>query len=828
MKHKNMLRVRVAVVLALTASPVGPVAWAQAGKSNAKVADVVEEVIVTAQKREENLQSVAASVGTLNSEQLAESGVNSFLDAVTQVAGVSFLQTGELRSTIVSVRGIGSSSNNIGVEPSTTLMLDGEVMVRSGAINGDLFDLERLEVLRGPQSTLFGKNTSAGLIHYVSKRPNRDAQEGHIDLKAAEGNEYKINAVFSGPLSERVAFRTSGYYSTSDGYQKNTFPGNPNGGEYESYGLRAQMLFDLTDSTELLIRGEYSRKETNCCGSSIVSVDNANIPVSTSLTDPAQTVNLFELTRTRIGYDHGTTSMNDLQQHELVNKAVSAELNTSLGEHTLTYQAYYRDWEETGNIDPWANAIKIYPQYFAGTNQVQSMQHELRLTSPGGQRFDYVLGAAYFESDIERDETEKRCSHLGQGTVIDPTTLEVLVCRRTFYATRPAPPNAIFNENGILYDFVNDVTTSLQARNYAAFGQLDYNATDALKISLGARVLHETTQLQFNGGRNNIFDWPNLPGDIDNRTSDSAVIGKTALQYNWTEDLMTYLSYSRGYKGHGWFNTISVSRDRLNQGALKPEEPEQFELGARSQWFDQRLTLNVTAFYIDNKNFQERVSQLDPVTNIFVGDFRNIHIRSQGAEAEFAIRPMSGLTIDGAVSYTDATYQGGFQNCPPDRLVDANGNSALAPSQEQAAAGQCFAFTDGLGRPSPQISLDGLQIANAVEWQYNASVGYRFPVTSTGDTLGLQLKYRWQDQQQSQSDQRRGTVTEAYGITDLLLSYRDASDRYRVGFFVKNLFDKHYYSHLVAQPDYMGGGYRGSIGRDFHRYFGAEITLDLF
>ena len=211
MKYNSLSRVRVAVVLALTASPVGPIAWAQAEKATAKAADVVEEVIVTAQKREENLQQVAASVGTLNSEQLAQSGVNSFLDAVTQVAGVSFLQTGELRSTIVSVRGIGSSSNNIGVEPSTTLMLDGEVMVRSGAINGDLFDLERLEVLRGPQSTLFGKNTSAGLIHYVSKRPNRDALEGRIDLKAAEDNEYKINAVFSGPLSERMAFRTSGY-----------------------------------------------------------------------------------------------------------------------------------------------------------------------------------------------------------------------------------------------------------------------------------------------------------------------------------------------------------------------------------------------------------------------------------------------------------------------------------------------------------------------------------------------------------------------------------------------------------------------------------------
>lgn len=824
MRYKNGSLSRTALVLALAAAPAAPTAWAQ----DTRAAQGLEEVIVTAQKREENLQAVAASVGTLNSEQLAASGVNSFLDAVTQVAGVSFLQTGELRSTIVSVRGIGSSSNNIGIEPSTTLMLDGEVMVRSGAINGDLFDLERLEVLRGPQSTLFGKNTSAGLIHYVSKRPNRDRMEGRVDLKGAEDNEYKVNLVFSGPLNERMAFRTSGYYSSSDGYQKNTHPGNPNAGEYESYGLRTQLLFDLSEDTELLLRGEYSYKDTNCCGSSVVSVDDPDIRVRTSLTDPTQTVNLFELTGTRIGYDHGTTSMNDLQRHELVNKAVSAELNTPLGDNTLTYQAYYRHWEETGNIDPWASAVKIYPRYFAGTNVAKSMQHEVRLTSPGGELFDYVLGAAYFDSDVNRDADEMRCSNLGQGTVIDPQTLEVLACRTSFYATRPAPPRAIFNENGIQYDFFNTLDTSMRARNYAVFGQLDYNATDALKISIGARALHETTRLHFMGGRNDIFDWPNLPGDTSDRTSDDALIGKAAVQYNWTDDFMTYASYAKGYKGHGWFNTISVSRDRLNQGALEPEEPEQYEIGVRSQWFERRLTMNLTAFHIDNKNFQERVSELDPVTSIFVGDFRNIHIQSKGAEAEFAIRPARGLTIDGAVAYTDATYQGGYQNCPPDRRVDANGNSALAPSEEQAALGQCFAFTDGLGRSSPQLSLDGMRIANSLQWQYNLSAGYRFPVTQAGDELGLNLKYRWQDEQQSQSDHRRGTVTEAYGITDLTLSYHDADDRYRIGFFVKNLFDEPYYSRLVAQPAYMGGGYRGTITRDFHRYFGAEFTLNLF
>ncbi|WP_417624291.1 TonB-dependent receptor [Paremcibacter congregatus] len=809
----------------------------------------LEEVIVTARKRTETLQDVAVAVGVMNAERLSDAGIDSFLDAAIQMPGVSFLGTGEQRSTVVAVRGIGTSSNNIGVEPSTTLMLDGEVMVRSGAINADLTDLERLEVLRGPQSTLFGKNASAGVIHYISKRPNKNEMEGKVVLKIAEDNEYKINGVVSGPISDKVAFRMAAYYSYAGGYQKNNIVGNPNGGKYNSYGVRTQLLFTPSESLEILLRGEFSNKTTNCCASSTISVDEPDIMVRTSLTDPTQLVNVFELGKVEIGFDHGTTSLSKLQETTMENKAASIEVNKTIGDNTLTYQGYYRHWNSYGNIDPYSIGILSYPKYFAGTNDAKSTQHEIRLTSPGGETVDYVLGAVYFRSSAARVAEEQRCSRLDQGTVIDPDTLDILSCRSSFYvpqgngkykrngsgSDRNYPTDTTFGPNQVvLYDFYNEYETDMVATNMALFGQLDYNVTDALKLSGGLRLLHENTRLEYRGGRSHIENWPDPALGEDNTTSETALIGKIAAQYNWNEDVMTYASYSRGYKGVGWFNIIAAQRDRLNSnptnpdsgnGALDAERPEQFEVGIRSTWFDNRLTLNLTAFHIKNDKFQERVAELDddpesPTFGRYLGDFRNIAIKSKGLEAELVARPARGWTVKASGAYVDATYQSGFQNCPPDRLGEANAD--VAADLASASLGQCF--FDATNRSI--LSLKGMNLANSVKWQYRVSSSYSTEVSDNGDRVGFNVDYIWKDGQQSRSDQRLGSITDSYGIVNLAVNYRDADDAYKIEFFVKNAFNNHYYTRLVPQPGWLGGGYRGVTRRDFGRYIGAQATFN--
>ena len=814
----------------------------------------LEEVIVTARKRTETVQDIAVAVGVMSAERLADPGIESFLDAAIEMPGVSFLGTGEQRSTVIAIRGIGTSSNNIGVEPSTTLMLDGEVMVRSGSINSDLTDLERLEVLRGPQSTLFGKNASAGVIHYISKRPNKDEAEGKVTLRIAEDNEYKISGVFSGPISDKVAFRTAAYYSYAGGYQKNNIEGNPNGGKYNSYGMRAQLLITPNEDLEILLRGEFSTKNTNCCASSWLSVadpDATPLMVRTSLTDPTQMVSIQELTGVQIGFDHGTTSLNTIQKVEMENKAASIEVNKTIGDHTLTYQGYYRHWNSFGNLDPFAMGTRQYVKYFAGTNEARSTQHEIRLTSPGGEKVDYVLGAVYFRSTAARNAAEERCSRLDQGTVIDPDTLDVLSCRSSFYvptgtgdgrylrngsgSPRNFRRDSTFGPNGVVIsDFVNDYTTNMIAKNIAVFGQLDYNVTDRMKLTAGLRLLHEKTELEYQGGRSLITNWPDPVLGETNTTSETALIGKIAAQYNWTDDVMTYASYSRGYKGVGWFNIIAAKRDRLNSnptnpdsgnGALDAERPEQFEIGLRSSLFDNRVTLNLTAFHIKNDKFQERVAELDddpdsPTFGRFLGDFRNIAIQSQGIEVELVARPTRELTIRASGAYVDAVYKSSFQNCPPDRRGD--GNVDVAADMGSAALGQCF--FDATNRPI--LSLTNMNLANSIKVQYRIEANYVKPINENGDTLGLNVRYSWKDGQQSRSDQRLGSITDSYGIVNIAVNYRDADDAYKFQVFVKNAFNNHYYSRLVPQPSWLGGGYRGVTRRDWGRYFGAQLILN--
>ena len=805
----------------------------------------LEEVVVTARKRAETVQDVAIAVGVMGAESLADPGINSFLDAAVQMPGVSFLGTGGPRGTAVSVRGIGTSSNNIGVEPSTTLMLDGEVMIRSGTINADLTDQERLEVLRGPQSTLFGKNASAGVIHYISKRPTLDDFEGKLSFTLSEAQEYKVNGVLSTPLNDLSAIRIAGYYSESEGYQKNTYPGNDNGGKYDSYGMRTQLLLQFGASIEVLLRAEASRKNTNCCASSTISSDNPDMAVRTSIANPFQIVNFYDLTHARIGFDHGTTTMNRLQEHLLDNQAASIEVNKLFGYHTLTYQGYYRDWKLKSNVDPWGNAMLIYPRYFAGTNRAKSTQHELRWTSPGEEKLDYLLGAAYFNSQVSRAAEELRCSRVDQGTVLDPDTLEVLSCRPDWWKNINGDANAAggngshtpedeftYTANGdVLYDFANEYSTSLEATNIAVFGQLDFNITNQLKLTGGLRYLREKTELEYDGGRNRIENWPNPALGESNTTDEDLVIGKAAIQYSWKNNVMTYLSYARGYKGIGWFNIISVSRDRLNSnpsnpdsgtGALAAERPEQLELGLRSDWWDNRLVLNLTAFHIKNEDFQERVAELDtdpasPTFDQYVGDFRNIHIKSQGVELEIVARPIARLMLKASGAYTDAVYKEGFQSCPPDR----EGN--VAGSLESAQLGQCFSILSG-NRTSNILSLQGMPLANSLKKQFRVSAYYRMPITDAGDSFAFNVAYRWKDGQQSRTDQHLGTITDSFGILDVTLYFKNAKGNWQGRLFVKNALNEAYYTRLVPQPDWIGGGYRGVARRDFQRYFGGRVT----
>ena len=211
----------------------------------------LEEVVVTAQKREEKLSDVPVAVTALTSEQIDAAFANNIEDLQSMVPSVSFRKGNTTRNSALTVRGIGTISFSIAAEPSVSTVVDGVVLGRSGQAFGDLYDLERIEVLRGPQGTLFGKNASAGVVNMTTKRPGTEF-EGSVEAQLFQDNEYSLKASVSGPLSDRARGSLTILDKQFDGYVSNVFNNQQTNG-YDRSGMRGMLEFDISDDTSMLV-----------------------------------------------------------------------------------------------------------------------------------------------------------------------------------------------------------------------------------------------------------------------------------------------------------------------------------------------------------------------------------------------------------------------------------------------------------------------------------------------------------------------------------------------------------------------------------------------
>ena len=351
-------------------------------------ADGLEEIVVYAQKREQKLKDVPMSVSVVGGEDLKGLQADNFLDIFDLTVGLDFEKNDdgdESRSTIVTIRGVGSAQNMTGIQPSSTVMVDGEVLSRTSALSGDLVDVQRVEVLRGPQSALYGKNSSAGIIHSMSWRPNLDAASGTIDVMAAEDEEYRISGVFNAPLSDKVALRVNGFYKEMGGYIENLWPGYPNGGSGDAFGVRAQLLIQPSDTLSILLRADYSEKDWTSAGPVIIGMEDPDHPI-------------ISLTGGRFGPDNDTTTLDPTQLSLLESRGASIEVNKQLGDYTLTMLGFHRDWGLWENTDPDKSALRMSTSQFGGANDSKTNQAEIRLTSPEFEKFDFIVGAYFYDT----------------------------------------------------------------------------------------------------------------------------------------------------------------------------------------------------------------------------------------------------------------------------------------------------------------------------------------------------------------------------------------------------------------------------------------------
>jgi iron complex outermembrane receptor protein len=775
---KNPQSMVCGAILALC-SPLAVLAQAEPGEDSGAESLVLEEIIVTAQKREESLKDVPMSVSVVGGESIEEFHADTFLDVIDLTVGVDFeLADGdEIRSTIVTIRGVGSAQNTTGLQPSSTVMVDGEVLSRTAALSGDLLDVQRVEVLRGPQGTLYGKNASAGVIHTISRRPQLGRFSSEVELLAAEDDEYRVTGMANLSVSDKSALRVNGFYKNFGGFIRNLYPGYPNGGDLESYGVRAQYLIEASETLSIMLRGDTSSREVVNPPWVIVGMEDPDHPI-------------ISLTGGRYDRNNDTTTMDPTQYSELNSWGISAEVIKQFGDASLTYLGYYRNWDLWENIDPDRSALRMSELQFGGISESKTMQHELRWTSPAHDRYDYILGAYYYDTDDFRDAGNRRCTRDPAGATLDPDTLQVIHCRRT------DPP----------YNRIDHFTSSIAVQNFALFGNMNIHLTDRWTLILGARAMREKMSLEYEGGRNEI------PFFRDSET-DEAFTGRFGIQYAISESSMVYGTYSTGWKGRAYLNTGNLAAEEADPETtpfpLDPEEVTNIEFGFRSVLADGRLQLNGTIYSADFEDFQERVRFEDEEGNI-IATLRSIpSVLSEGFELESMWQATGNLRLDLAVSYNETTY-----DVPPG-LIYGNCPDSYRGTDRCVTIGR-----------NQLIDLSGETRPNAPEWQYVIGGRWRFKLADTGWGGALSFNYKYTDKTLKGIDQDPLRAIDAQDVANANLALTSPSGRFRWNLFVKNLMD----DRLIRARNYnpsnnFGGRIVETLPRNYERYFGVSLRM---
>lgn len=758
-------------------------AWALAASTSAMAllspalasAQEVEEIIVTAQKVKENAQSVPIAISAVSGDRLEQTGATSLENITRIVPSVTFRKGTTSANSAIVMRGVGTITFSIAAEPSVSTVVDGVVLSRSGQAFMDLVDADRLEVLRGPQGTLFGKNASAGLVNIVSKG-GTDTLQAEAKAEWYEGDEYRLRSSVSGPLGEDWSARVTGFYGTYDGNITNVYGGkNKKVNGYEHWGARG--IVDYSGSiARLRFIADYFHADDDCCadvtGASRGPVLDAELglPGGVALGEDQRYVNHNLVTRTR-DKQYSFTASGDIDLSDT---------------HTLSFVTGYRNWwnEEIREGDFLPRAIVGTAQlHDNGVVKTQQMSFEARIASDQSRPFYYQVGGFLWHSDNKQDFTRRDITCASSTLPVDPIT-----------GGQPCNLDDTVNTLFPTASSASDVNSS----NYAVFGQATYRLSDMFAITGGLRYtwdelsfthirapgVNATTGLPATGpgvsgnpAGGTIASGGNGTNVSSGSSSNSNLSGKAVVQFTPSRDIMLYGSYTRGYKGPA-FNVFFNHTAPTNAVPIDEETSNAFEVGLKSQFLNNKVQLNLAGFTVQYDGFQANNFVL--LNGAVVTNLTNAGtVKSQGFEADFTAVPVTGLTLRASAAYADAKVKR-FNPNPLTNAPDAR---------------------------------DGTRLPLAPKFTYTLGADYERPVGNM--VVYLNTDYRHVSKQYS--DLGESGPIDAYGQWNASLGLSDADDKYRLTFYLRNITDESYVLLNVSD------GQRLQIPRDADRYFGVSL-----
>lgn len=733
---------------------LGLVGYAGAVLADSNEPGVLAEVVVTAEKRASTVQDTPISITALSGAELAGQGLVS-TDALANVTPGLTIQKEVIGKVVI--RGVGTENYTVGSDPGVAIHQDGVYIARSSVSMFDFFDTNRIEVLRGPQGTLYGRNATGGVINILSNEPT-STFGGYAKLDAGNYNKHRIEAVINGPLGDAVQARLSVLYAKRDGYMTNIFPGLPARPADTETGfpgvpaitsaaargvdqldnqdllsVRGQLRFALADNVSLLVSGQLTRDKSLPPGMKYFDKSSAywfnlfgpdqNIP---NLRTVAQ-----DFSNLIPGTNRSIPSVGNADQN-----SVSAKLTWDIGDLTFTSLTAYRKTDFSW-LDDGDGYDQFFVNYFQTDNSKQVTQ-EFQLSNGSKNKLNWIVGAYYLN--------EKSTTFMGIPFM--------------YLGPNPAAPYLLWDGES-------------NTKAYALFGQGTFALTDALRATAGLRFNKERKDgsLVYNP-----FGFLGASPPAESLAGDwNSVTPKLGLDYDFAKGVMGYASVTRGFKSGG-FNLLAV------QEPYSPESLWAYETGLKTKSAGGRLIANFSLFYYRYTNMQ-----VGKVVNLSAQVANAGKATIKGGEIELRAAPGAGFEINAGLALLDAKYgefvteDPGFTGIPTASGALGCGSQVGAPSVPPAA--------------NRTVSLAGCELPRSPKAQGN--LGIQWSTAVGGGELRLRTDYAYRGKQYFTQFNREAVSQEGYGTIGARASFSAPGDRWSVTVYGDNLSNKDYFTTVL-------------------------------
>jgi iron complex outermembrane recepter protein len=728
---------------------------------------LLEEIVVTAQKREQALVDVGIAVDVVSGEMLRESGATSLIDVAKYSPGLNIRGPfGDFGYPIITLRGVNTDGFIETLPQSTGVYTDGVYVSQPPMLALRLLDLERMEVLKGPQGTIYGRNTIAGAVNFISKRPTREP-DGYVTLGYGRYSRTNVDAAYGGPLSDAAAGRIAvKYVRQTDGPLTNLHPAVDDGGEIDQLSGRASISFTPNDDLEILLVAHGGRDDSDVWPFSIIpggaDTDGDGIPdvlcdefargdveaaqFNCLAADPFGSGATFNDT----DGDSYTNNLNNIGSHRYRSVGAMAEINWDRGSYTLTSVTGWDDFERRDKDDEDAGPTTAIDNF--RSSDVDQFSEEIRLVSNNETGLQWLAGLYYSTDEL---------------------------------AGEPS-----FNSSG-RQDF-----STLETDTLAAFGQVEIPLSADFLLTVGGRW----TELdrEFSYRTNGFFAVPELQAGVTDSFSDGDYAARLALDWKPSDDMLVYGSISRGFNS-GTYNSQFI--DTLDQ--LIPTESESilaYEVGVKSTLAQGRARLEAAAYYYDYQDLQviavtpRGLIDANVLTNADEADL-------YGGELQLQALLTESFDITLGVSYIESEFGNLVQR------VSGTGVGSAFPYDAPV-----FGSTD--------IQIKGEPLPNHPEWSFNASGRLQLPVTDSWDFVG-QVDVLWEDEIRRDLQGTPALFSDSHWNVDARLALESSDDKWSVAVWARNLTDETYITEAYQVLGF--GFYIAGANYSYPRTYGLTL-----